>query len=404
MRLLSFKHKTFLVLVFVALTFLPGRSNAPQAGIWLSFIAEAAVKSAEAADMPLCKVNLAFLSKTSGAPGDVFEMYGDWEDTQGAKTAAINMGGGNKLEVLSWTSKALSVRVPKVLRPGEYKVGVYCNNPPHWQGSGFKDFIVTAPTIEDVQKNEVSLPAAESSVWLITASGGATLQPDKAAPIPAEANAPAPQQNAVHKEPVASHQPNNQAANSAGNIVDAAIETLSGMLAELGLRVELLIVASVVVLLFLLNYLFKPKADVDIRINEKLYVNKPQPSFDMFAAETKRFKPLTGIYNGVEYSAEDLGDIDFGNGYEPTVTVHIDAKTRPIKQPLEINAREKRPVIAHDHRVADINSLLDCGATYIDIGYNTDWVAVELPSNRVTIDQGLIENVVGCLIRIRDFS
>ncbi|MBI5439224.1 MAG: hypothetical protein HY936_09820 [Nitrosomonadales bacterium] len=404
MRPLSFKHKLILVLMFIALMFLPGYSNVPQAGIWRDFIASDIVKSAEAADAPLCKVNLASLSITSGAPGDVFEMYGEWEDTQGAKTAAINMGSGNKLEILSWTSKALSVRIPKGLRFGEYKVGVYCNNPPHWQGSGFKNFIVTAPAFEDVRKNGVSLPATETNSPLIAAPDGAALQPDKDSTIPADANASAPQQKAVHKEPVASPQPKDQATNSAGDIVDAVIKTLSGILAELESRTGMLYFAGAVALLLFLNYLFKPKVEVDAQINKKSYVSEPHANFDMFATDAKIFKPITGVCNGVEYAAENLGDIDLGSGYEPLVTVHIGAKTQPIKWPLEINAREQRPVMAQDNRAEDINSLLDCGATYIDIGYNTDWVAVELPSNRVTIDISLIENVVGCLIRIRDLS
>lgn len=176
------------------------------------------------------------------------------------------------------------------------------------------------------------------------------------------------------------------------------------MLDEVESRTGMLNFAGVVAFLFLLHYLSKPKAEVDERINEKPYVKKSHAGLDVFATDAKTFKPLTGVFNGVEYVAENLGDIDLGSGFEPSVTVHIGATTRSIKRSLEINAREKRPVIAHDGRAADINSLLDCGATYIDIGYNTDWLAVELPSNRVTIDQGLIENVVGCLIRIRDFS
>lgn len=403
MRLLSFKHKAFMVLMFVALAFLHGRFNSPQTGIWLDVAASAVVKSAEAADIPLCKVNLASLSKTSGAPGEVFEMYGDWEDTQGAKSAAINRGSGNTLEVLSWTSKTLSVRIPKKLSPGAYKVGVYCNNPPHWQGSGFKDFMVTAPAFEDVQKDMVSLHAAESGAPLIAASDSVALQQDISAPIPPEANAPAPQQKSVHNEMITNPQSQSQTANSIGGIVDAAIVTLTGMLAGLGLRVELLIVAGVAAFLLLLK-LFKPKVDDNAPINEIPYVKKPPARFDMFAAGTKGFEPLTGVYDGVEYAAEELGYIDLGSGSEPIVTVHIDAKAGSIKRPMEINAREIRPAIAHDLRAADINLLLDCGATYIDIGHNTDWVAVELPLSRVTLDRGLVEHVVGCLIRIRNIS
>ncbi len=102
------------------------------------------VSSAFATDKAgLCRVELHYLSRTSGAPGDVFEMYGKWEESQGGKTASINMGGSHKLEVLSWSTSVVRVKIPEGLRTGLYKVGVYCNNPPHWQGSGFKDFEVT---------------------------------------------------------------------------------------------------------------------------------------------------------------------------------------------------------------------------------------------------------------------
>jgi hypothetical protein len=52
-------------------------------------------------DSGLCRISLHSLSKTSGAPGDAFEMYGVWGETQGNKTPCINKGGANKLEVLS---------------------------------------------------------------------------------------------------------------------------------------------------------------------------------------------------------------------------------------------------------------------------------------------------------------
>ena len=402
MRLLTIKHIAYLALMFIAFAYLHGRFNSPHSGIWLGVAASAAIKSAVAADIPLCKVNLASLSKTSGAPGDVFEMYGDWEDTQGVKTAAINREGGNTLEVLSWTSKTLSVRIPEKLSPGAYKVGVYCNNPPHWQGSGFKDFMVTAPAFEDGQKDRGSLPAAESNAPLIAASGSAALQPDKSAPIPPEANASSPQQKPDPDE-IASPQPQKQTANSIGGIVDAAIVTLAGMLAGLGMRVELLVVAGVAAFLLLLKF-FKPEVDNNLQPDVTPYVKKPSPRFDMFAAGAKGFEPFTGVYDGVAYTAEELGDIDLGSGPEPTVTVHIGAKAGSIKRPMEINAREIRPVIAHDSRAADINLLLDCGATYIDIGYNTDWVAVELPLSRATIDRSLTEHMVGCLLRIKKNS
>jgi hypothetical protein len=94
-------------------------------------------------DAAKCRIRLHSLSKTSGAPGDTFEMYGIWGETQGAKTPSINKGGSNKLEVLSWSNSVIKVRIPEGLPQGSYKVGVYCNNPPYRQGSNWMSFEVT---------------------------------------------------------------------------------------------------------------------------------------------------------------------------------------------------------------------------------------------------------------------
>jgi len=94
-------------------------------------------------DAEKCRIRLHSLSKTSGAPGDTFEMYGIWGETQGAKTPSINKGGSNKLEVLSWSNSVIKVRIPEGLPQGSYKVGVYSNNPPYRQGSNWMSFEVT---------------------------------------------------------------------------------------------------------------------------------------------------------------------------------------------------------------------------------------------------------------------
>ncbi len=112
----------------------------------------------------LCRVDLRSLSKTSGAPGDTFAMYGVWGETQGSKTPSINKGVRHSLEVLSWTDSAITVRIPPDLPGGLYKVGVYCNNPPHWQGSGWMDFTVHGggrAGIGNAQKQ--GLPAARQA-------------------------------------------------------------------------------------------------------------------------------------------------------------------------------------------------------------------------------------------------
>jgi len=69
------------------------------------------------------------LSKTSGHPGNTFEMIGTWGATQATKVPRINKGGPHDLQVLAWTSTTLKVRSPVPLDPGLYKVGVYCASP-----------------------------------------------------------------------------------------------------------------------------------------------------------------------------------------------------------------------------------------------------------------------------------
>jgi hypothetical protein len=75
-----------------------------------------------------CGIKLTKLSKTSGAPGEEFEMYGIWGDSQGAKIPCINKGKMNKLIVLSWSNTVLKVKIPTGLAAGQYKAGVYCND------------------------------------------------------------------------------------------------------------------------------------------------------------------------------------------------------------------------------------------------------------------------------------
>jgi hypothetical protein len=97
-----------------------------------------------------CGISLTSLSATSGMPGGTFEMIGTWGPSQGTKIPCINMGGMNKLEVVSWSSTVLKVRIPAGLSPGKYRVGVYCG--PLQPGvstysSGWLDFEVIAPRV-----------------------------------------------------------------------------------------------------------------------------------------------------------------------------------------------------------------------------------------------------------------
>ena len=110
-----------------------------------------------------CGINLTSLSKTSGYPGDAFEMNGTWGATQGTKVPCINMGGMNKLEVLAWSATQLKVRIPPGLAPGVYKVGVYCE-PLEGGGtvysSGWLDFKILQPLPDVASKKGITIGGA----------------------------------------------------------------------------------------------------------------------------------------------------------------------------------------------------------------------------------------------------
>jgi len=95
-----------------------------------------------------CGINLASLSKSSGHPGDTFQMIGTWTASQGTKEVCINKGGVHHLELAQpWNATVLTVRIPVGLQPGTgYMVGVYCQPIENASGtvssSGWKPFEV----------------------------------------------------------------------------------------------------------------------------------------------------------------------------------------------------------------------------------------------------------------------
>lgn len=112
----------------------------------------------------------------------------------------------------------------------------------------------------------------------------------------------------------------------------------------------------------------------------------------------------TGTLEGVEYTVESLS--------EDTVTIWVDLD-EPLSFELEVNARgEKSPIMTGSedlkgvHIAADINALLSLGVDYIDVNYNTDWVAAEVPGGAevggLIVDRGKAEEIVGHLVRIRE--
>lgn len=299
-------------------------------------------------DSALCKIQFNSISKTSGSPGDTFEMYGKWEENQGNKTAGINRGRGNKLEIISWSNSVIKVRIPDGLRPGVYRVGVYCNNPPHWQGSTWKDFEVTGsgsgssenrPLIDDREKR------FERKKPEITPR--------------AEANKPLNGDDAI------------------GSDTEKTM--------KIGIAI---IVFIIMVIIFIAR---KRSITTVILPHHEQGGSSNHPKWQIP-------KPCTGVYNGIEYTVELLGSGESG----PVITVYINLSAL-LSQRLEINARKDRPSIS-DKRAVDINALLDLGANYIDISFNTNWIAAEVPVSRANVDKNLAEKIVEHLIRLRDFS
>ena len=117
-------------------------------------------------------------------------------------------------------------------------------------------------------------------------------------------------------------------------------------------------------------------------------------------AEVKAgFEPWADKYEGVEYTVECLGDYDG----VPFITVWIKTD-KPLKQSFEVNAREKALVIPPEPVAPYVKELLDMGVNYIDINYNTDWIAAEVPENRAIVDRELAERIVKLLVGIRNVA
>ena len=109
------------------------------------------------------------------------------------------------------------------------------------------------------------------------------------------------------------------------------------------------------------------------------------------------FEPWADKYEGVEYTVECLGDYDG----EPFITVWIKID-KPAIASFEVNAREKAPVIPPEPVAPHVRELLEMGVNYIDINYNTDWIAAEVPEAGATVDRELAERIVKLLIGIRN--
>lgn len=117
------------------------------------------------------------------------------------------------------------------------------------------------------------------------------------------------------------------------------------------------------------------------------------------------FKPWQGRISGVDYFVENLGDIARQGRWVASITVWMDAGGK-LLHPLEINARDGKqpPPRPEDPRSIYIEELLALGSEYIDLGYNTDWLAAEFNADRVKMTPELAQQAAELLLAIRERS
>ncbi|MDC0358520.1 hypothetical protein OAO01_06860 [Oligoflexia bacterium] len=334
--------------------------------IFLTFLILSTPALAEKSYKP-CGISLKSFSTTRAAPGDTFEMYGKWGAEQGVKLPCINKGGQNRLEVLAWSDSVLKVRVPAHLASGDYKVGVYCN--------------------------DLSLGGSYSSGWRsFKVTGNIFESPKSTSPKSAKSTASKSQTSKKASQPKKSSFP----ASFNFDALDLKFgdfgmnEIVIGIVAALGLFV----------LIVLITRGRQPASHYDYS-EYQTHRTTAGPSatdsptgtpFSEQAPEAER-PEWKSTFMGVKYRVESYDG--------ETMTVAIDVpKILPYQ--AEIDARDGRPTDVDPRLVSNVGLLLDLGANYIDISYNTNRVAAEVPFDSATVDKRLAEKIVGLLIRLRD--
>lgn len=320
-----------------------------------------------------CGVALDGLSKTSGAPGDTFEMRGKWGAAQELKLPSINMGGQKRLEVVSWTPSVLTVRVPQGLSPGKHRVGVYCNDPGAGSkgtyASGWVDFNVTATVASAQSPQPDARPLIEPS-----AAPAAT---------PAVQPPPPPAQPRIKDTPKAS-------------AIETMLDEILNMDLDFGdftLQVIVAIAAIVIisgVILWLKQVVsFDAKADF-MSSHETQSQTNPLP--DTGTDKPSDIPdPFSGTFKGAEYAVESLDS--------ETMTVHIGL---PELLPKRFDFFTKEmPQFGNMEIETEVNALVRLGAVYIDISGSTTWVAALFPFD-VRVDKRLAKEIVAHLIKLRD--
>lgn len=106
---------------------------------------------------PCADVQTSAVSPLSAAPGEVVELTGTFGERLAIKVPSVNMGNSHPMEVVDWTPSRLTLRLPRNLRPGVHKIGVYC----YYDGGGFSSGWLDLDVAAGTRPSHV--PAPESS-------------------------------------------------------------------------------------------------------------------------------------------------------------------------------------------------------------------------------------------------
>ena len=321
-----------------------------------------------------CGISLDSLSVASGAPSEVFEMRGRWGENQGTKIPAINKGGLGRLEVVFWTDKVLTVRIPAGLSHGTYRVGVYCNDMSLGgsYSSGWTNFEVR--------------PSAQSSVVASSPPPSVEKQPDTR-----ESRVVATVAKPTLKERL--RLPNVQWLRS-------------GAYSMIMIAAVVLVVAAI-----LIRLLFKHMARPVDPMAEYMAAKRPSPPAAPMSKKTadglNRLKgarqetpaPIQGSLEGVTYQAECLGHTMPDNIPQMTVWIHLDATP---KRRFTVKQSDKAVDVAPDspQTLGVITTIFMLGAESIDFGHSTNWAAAVMTPG-LDVTEALTEQVASKLLELK---
>ncbi|MEE9252110.1 MAG: hypothetical protein V3U74_02020 [Thermodesulfobacteriota bacterium] len=164
---------------------------------------------------------------------------------------------------------------------------------------------------------------------------------------------------------------------------------------DFGMGTVLAIAAAIVVVLIL-----RSRSTMDIKAPDvdthATYSQAPEPVDAPGDAKDENWpEEWGGTYKGVEYYVISY------DGQTMTVEISI---PKMLPKTLEVNARIERPNPSESEFANEINALINLGANYIDLSYNTTRVAAEVPIDQTKVDRKLAERIVDHLIRLRDLA